>query len=113
MYFLEDNDGTWAGTIQLHDNALLSSSTNIFLDDSSKLELVSISAGTTTCLKEPRTFRASQGDRAGMSDLYLFEFYNVLWIEWKEGIAYRKGLGRVIKEAWERQATEWIDLTLG
>ena len=111
--FLEDDGGAWAGTIQLHDNALFSSSTNSLLDDSSKLELVSISAGTATCLKDPHTFRVSQGDGVGISNDYLFEFYNVLWIEWKEGVAYRKGLGRVIKEAWERQATEWIDLALG
>lgn len=41
------------------------------------------------------------------------DFYYVLWIEWKEGIAYRKGLGRVLKEAWDREATEVIDLILG
>ena len=111
--FLEDDDGAWAGTIQLHDSTLFSFSTNTLLDDSNKLELMAISAGTTTCLKDPHDFRISQGDRKELSDPHLFEFYNVLWIEWKECVAYRKGLGRVIKEAWERQATEWIDLTLG
>ena len=111
--FLEDDDGAWAGTIQLQDDALFSSSTNTLLDDSSKLELVSISAGTATCPEDPHTLGVSRIDRDIMSNDYLFAFYNVLWIEWKEGVAYRKGLGRVIKEAWERQATEWIDLTLG
>ncbi len=42
-----------------------------------------------------------------------YEFYNVLWVEWEEGIAYRKGCGRVMKSAWEAQNLEWIDLTLG
>ena len=42
-----------------------------------------------------------------------FEFYNVLWIEWKDGIAYRKALGRVIKPAWERLDLDMIDVTLG
>lgn len=51
----------------------------------------------------------------GISRLYpeTVDFYYVLWIEWKEGIAYRKGLGRVLKEAWDREATEVIDLILG
>jgi hypothetical protein len=26
-----------------------------------------------------------------------YEFYNVLWIEWEDGIAYRKGIGHVEK----------------
>jgi hypothetical protein len=42
-----------------------------------------------------------------------FEFYHVLWVEWIEGIAYRRGLDRILKEAWEREATEEIDLILG
>jgi hypothetical protein len=43
----------------------------------------------------------------------LYEFYNVLWIEWEDGIAYRKTLGRVMKEAWERQDLEEADILLG
>jgi len=40
-------------------------------------------------------------------------FYNVLWVEWENGIAYRKALGRVVKDAWERQDLEEIDIALG
>ena len=28
-------------------------------------------------------------------------FYNVLWIEWEEDIAYRNGVGHVNKAAWD------------
>jgi hypothetical protein len=42
-----------------------------------------------------------------------YKFYDVLCVEWKDDVAYRTGLGRVQKEAWERQKLEWIDLTLG
>jgi hypothetical protein len=42
-----------------------------------------------------------------------YEWYNVLWVEWQGGIAYRKGIGRIAKRAWERQDLEWIDLLLG
>ncbi|QDS76565.1 hypothetical protein FKW77_006876 [Venturia effusa] len=42
-----------------------------------------------------------------------YEFYNVLWIEWVDGVAYRKALGRVWKDAWERQEIKTIQVTLG
>ncbi len=42
-----------------------------------------------------------------------YEWYNVLWIEWEEEIAYRKGVGRIHKAAWEAQELEWIDVVLG
>ena len=41
------------------------------------------------------------------------EYYNVLWIQWKDGIAYREALGRIFKESWENHPTELIDVTLG
>ncbi|KAH4404220.1 hypothetical protein HBH92_195960 [Parastagonospora nodorum] len=43
----------------------------------------------------------------------IYEYYNVLWIEWENGIAYRKALGRICKEAWEAQDPEKIDVLLG
>lgn len=116
VIYLRDNHGDWAGTIQLHDSALVKSSESsryTLLDDSSELELVSISAGTATSgagLHGVEVLKVCRGD---LRNEIFYEYYNVLWIEWEEGVAYRKGLGRVSKEAWERQATEWIDLTLG
>jgi len=41
------------------------------------------------------------------------DFYNVLWIEWTDGIAYRKGVGFVTKAAWEAADRELIDVVLG
>lgn len=52
-------------------------------------------------------------ERPKGSVLEKYEYYNVLWVEWKDGIAYRKALGRVMKSAWEAQELEWIDLVLG
>jgi hypothetical protein len=43
----------------------------------------------------------------------IIEYYYVLWIEWEDGIAYRKGLGRILKDAWDREAGDEIDLVLG
>jgi len=42
------------------------------------------------------------------------ECYHVLWVEWKEGIVYRRGNGCVLKEAWERsREKELVHLILG
>jgi hypothetical protein len=40
-------------------------------------------------------------------------FYNVMWIEWSEGIAYRKAIGRVHKDLWNNLPLEEIDILLG
>jgi hypothetical protein len=42
----------------------------------------------------------------------MYKFYNVLCVEWKDGIAYRKALGRV-GGAWEAQELERINVVLG
>ncbi|KAK8008147.1 hypothetical protein PG991_010698 [Apiospora marii] len=42
-----------------------------------------------------------------------WSFYNVLWVEWEDGIAYRKGIGRVKRSAWERVEKEDISLVMG
>lgn len=47
------------------------------------------------------------------SDGVFYEFYFVLWIEWEDGIAYRRALGRVEKGVWEATPLEDIDIVLG
>lgn len=42
-----------------------------------------------------------------------YHFYNLLWIEWKNGIAYRKGLARVAKSVYDDLPKDEIDLYLG
>jgi hypothetical protein len=41
------------------------------------------------------------------------EAYNLIWIEWENGIAYRKGAGRVLKSVWLAGESDCIDLILG
>ena len=41
------------------------------------------------------------------------ESYNVLCVEWKDGVAYRRGVGEVKADAWERLGKEEVDLILG
>lgn len=41
------------------------------------------------------------------------QFYNLLLVEWVNGVAYRKALGWVDKSTWEETTTELLDITLG
>lgn len=42
-----------------------------------------------------------------------YTFYNVLWVKWEDGIAYRRGVGSVKRETWESMELEDVDLILG
>jgi hypothetical protein len=44
---------------------------------------------------------------------YFSERYNVLWVEWKDGVAYRLASGYVEKAAWEKLDLKDVDLVLG
>jgi hypothetical protein len=46
-------------------------------------------------------------------DDMLYRFYNVMGIEWGDGIAYRVALGRVFRHFWDQAPTEEIDVRLG
>jgi hypothetical protein len=86
--------------------------------NNTKYELVAISSGALDYSAAP-IWMLSDGQLWQASawknnrDRNVVDFYSVLWIEWSNGIAYRKGLGRVLKEAWDREVTEEIDLILG
>lgn len=41
------------------------------------------------------------------------DVYNAIWIEWQGGVAYRKGVGRILKSAWEAAKPEQINLVFG
>ncbi|KAF2252022.1 HET-domain-containing protein [Trematosphaeria pertusa] len=78
-----------------------------------RLELIEISAGAVENQPiEEKSF--DEWNREGCPrHKGLYEFINVLWIEWVDGIAYRKALGRVEKGVWGEVAIEKLDITLG
>jgi hypothetical protein len=41
------------------------------------------------------------------------KMYNVLWIEWEDGVAYRKAVGTILRDAWDAADTEEVDIRLG
>ncbi|KAF4451232.1 HET-domain-containing protein [Fusarium austroafricanum] len=65
------------------------------------VELVAI------CLSK-HPYRLPKGISLGLK-----EFYGVLWVEWTDGVAYRRGCGYVNKELWDEQDAEDVDLVLG
>jgi hypothetical protein len=111
---LIDDEGQWMGILRL--NGWTEHEV-----DNMRCELIAISRGVF--YGQPGKYE--KADRAWLSERRLadkhrfgpvggfYEFYNVLWIEWHDGIAYRKALGRVEKKMWERQRRETIDVTLG
>jgi hypothetical protein len=42
-----------------------------------------------------------------------FKWVDVLWIEWKDEIAYRRGVGKIWMDAWERASPKEVDIILG
>jgi hypothetical protein len=78
-------------------------------------ELVAISQGSAKRIhtsKLPQAF--NEMDRVPVVEkLEKYFFYNVLWIEWIGGIAYRQAVGRVLKDAWDRQSIVGVSVILG
>jgi hypothetical protein len=80
------------------------------------LEVVAISQGYALLPVFERLYshgidELTLGELPKVSDRY--EFYNVLWIKWGNGVAYRHGIGRVLKSIWESQGLETVEVVLG
>jgi hypothetical protein len=70
----------------------------------------------TSCEALDRNSRGTLCEVVAISELYgdkdQVDIYNVIWIEWKDGIASRKGVGWVPKSTWIASGDERIDLIL-
>jgi hypothetical protein len=107
--------GEWAGFLRLNGTSYSEddSGDGVIQRDAGLLELIEISEGEVQNQPiEEKSF--DEWNREGCPRYSgLYKFVNVLWIEWEDGVAYRKALGRVEKSIWQRVATERIDITLG
>ena len=97
------------------------------LQEGQGIELIAISGGSTKaeqCCKRHRTsglvpeifVKPPPNENCRVppiSDKRLYEFYDALWVGYEDGVAYRKDIGRIIKEVWDRETLGWIDVTLG
>lgn len=81
-----------------------------------RIEMVAVCKGWVKMnLHSPRTGAPELFGRFGRPPMTKTrDGYFVLWIEWSNGVAYRKGVGRVVKEVWEDlKEDNLVDLILG
>jgi hypothetical protein len=108
---LRDSKGQWVGSLE----PLVGIGRMREEYNGVALELAEIATGSySNDFSGPLDYRLHEmrhKDRPKVGDWY--EFYWVMWIEWENGIAYRRGLARVYKATWEMQPREEVDLILG
>ncbi|PMD33069.1 HET-domain-containing protein [Hyaloscypha variabilis F] len=116
MVDLLDMEGLWAGVIE---------SINVIGNEyksGAACELVAISRGSRMKDHFDRVFKETDTVPAvfkemdtvpALKKLEKYSFYNVLWVEWFDSIAYRRGIGRVFTEAWDRQSIKTVSVVLG
>lgn len=109
-------NGEWIGALELHEDLTSYDSTNRKSHRliGTRFELVEIGEGDCAngrAMGFPSI--PEYGLKARPKTGSFYQFYYVLWIEWESEIAYRRGLGRVMKRAWEAQDLEDIDLMMG
>jgi hypothetical protein len=75
-----------------------------------RVELIAISTGNVA--RHDLWYRSNvpaEGRKLGG----IWEFYNVLWIEWTDDVAYRIAVGHIDKGAWEAADRKFIHVVLG
>ena len=107
-----DNNGRWAGVVE-----------SLFVEEDEythgqECELVAISVGSALRRDEDGEYSSYQAfdemfRKTELSDIDKYEFYNVLWIERKRGVAYRKAMGRIWAPVWKRQDLKDVEILLG
>jgi hypothetical protein len=108
---LRDENGKWAGVLLLQNE----SDQEQFKTEGGegvKVELVAISRGYTPN-SEWQHAPAEMAHEERPKEVELYEFLNVLWIEWEDGVAYRRAHGRIEKVIWEGLGVEAVQLVLG
>ena len=108
LYSLITETGEWSGVIYVHYLPEVATA------HKTSCELVLISGGFSSENNEEQAdwipeWNFAKRPRSG--DYYLF--YHVLWIEWQGGIAYRRGLGRVVQTVWDHLPKDEVDVLLG
>lgn len=107
LYSLNTETGAWAGVIYVHD------SPDMIGAQEYQCELVLISGGFAFEHDEDQISWLPEWTfprRPRSGDNYLF--YH-LWIEWQGGIAYRRGLARVVQEVWDELSKDKVEIFLG
>lgn len=120
FHHVYEKSGAWAGILQILELPGTIIDSQIYGSIMAEIELVAISSAwayeNDNTEHDPEIglfilpeYFCSKRKRRG----WRYEFYNVFWIEWDSGVAYRRGLGRVDKEIWESLGHDNINLVLG
>ncbi|KND87207.1 hypothetical protein TOPH_08137 [Tolypocladium ophioglossoides CBS 100239] len=111
LFSLRNKVGTWVGVLQ--PQVGIDESYETLREPSEAVELVEIAKGFCRDTTSPHPGLPEIGhlDKPRSGEWY--EYYWVIWVKWKSGIAYREGLGRVCKQVWESHIREEVDLMLG
>ncbi|CAN9435283.1 unnamed protein product [Alternaria sp. RS040] len=100
-----DAGGFYSGIMYIHLNSY-----GMCLETDMRIELIAISTGSAAdndSLEDLGVLQEYHNIRG------IYEFYNILLIAWTDGVAYRKAVGHVTKEAWEAADRELINVVLG
>lgn len=116
LRYLRDDFGRQIGRIRPHS---ITGDPNIsFLDQ--RLELIEIARGYSyddPAMPGPEKpfpyFRINGKDTPEMDGSEATATYHVMYIQWENGIAYRRGIGEVRQDLWEAQYLESIHIMLG
>ncbi|KAM0214439.1 hypothetical protein ACHAQD_008900 [Fusarium lateritium] len=106
VHMLEDGNGTVVGALNLHNEE----GSKELLQES-RVEVIAICKGWTNLL---RYCDVPWMGRQDMAKEDKQGCYHVLWIEWENGVAYRKASGYVLEDQWDRLAEpDEVSVTLG
>ena len=102
---LVGDHGEWIGVLRLPTE----------LPSNKIFEIIELSRGSVRKSESERdTF--DEWDRPGFERCWadgIYEFYNVMAVSWKNGVAYREAVGRIEKSSWDEINTRDIDIVLG
>lgn len=112
---MRTSQNEWAGVIRLHSRDHFERQGLDPAKSPVELQLIAISRGfianglESYVAREIPEYVLEERPKAGEK----YEFYNIMWISWRNGIAYREGLGRVHKDKWDSLQVSSIDIVLG
>jgi hypothetical protein len=100
-------DNIFAGYLRLNED---SDTVKTQVGDSCKL--IELSSGLLQ-VEKYENYDQTLDWEGGVSFTHMKSFFNVMWVEWRDGIAYRKAVGRVEESVWRSVFSREIDVVLG
>lgn len=104
-----DND-EWLGVLELHEEPSKENGSAY----GCLLELIEMSQGETFRMMGPLFPEQLHEERPRSLEDKKYEFYFVLWIvRGPDNVAYRRGIGRVVRHRWDALEPQLVDIVLG